>query len=154
MTGRRLFLPLVVALLMALGWQTMRWRNRLEASAIVARVEVQTQAAIARRRAPSTLFAAHLADLDRAWRLAPSDVSIPIAVGAQYLLLKRADDAINAYEIANALEPRPEIDLNLGRAYQLRGDVARARAAFARVVRLNPVLAREVPPEHRTPATP
>ena len=154
MTGRHLFPPVAIALLLALGWQTLRWQHRLEASAIVARVEAQTQAAIARRRAPSTLFAGHLADLDRAWRLAPSDVSVPIAVGAQYLLLRRADDAINAYAIANALEPRPEIDLNLGRAYLLRDDVPRARAAFARAIRLNPVLAREVPPEHQTPATP
>ena len=128
MTGRTLHVALVALLAAALAWQTVRTRDRLEAGRLLAQVEARTQEALARRRAPSTMFAEHLAWLDRARRLDPLEVGIPIARGTQYLLLRRPDDAIAAYEEARTLEPRPEIDLNLGRALWMKGDQARARA--------------------------
>ncbi len=154
MTGKSLHVALVALLAVALAWQTARTRDRLEAGRLLAQVEARTQEALARRRAPSTMFAEHLAWLDRAAQLDPLDVGIPIARGTQYLLLRRPDEAVAAYEAASRLEPRPEIDLNLGRALWMKGDHTRARAVFARAIRLNPLLAGEVPAEARPTATP
>lgn len=145
---------MLVVLALALGGQTMRVRDRIEAGALLARVERRTQDAVARRRAASTMFAEHLDWLDRARRLDSLDVGVPIARGAQFLLLRRPADAIEAYADAAQLEPRPEIDLNLGRAYWMAGDQAQAREHFARAVRLNPRLLTEVPIEARPSATP
>ena len=143
--GRVLFIVAAVVIVIALAAQGRRWHDRLEAAALVRRVEQRTQAALARGRAPSTMFAEHLAWLETAGRKAPADVTVPIAIGAQYLLLRRPADAIAAYDTAARLEPRPEIDLNRGRALWMQGDRVRAGAAFARAVRLNPGLAVEVP---------
>ncbi|MGV3518996.1 hypothetical protein [Luteitalea sp.] len=145
---------ILAALLVALGWQSWRVHARVEAGRLLHRVEIRTQAALARRKAPSTMFAEHLAWLDRAKRLAPAEVGVPMAIGAQHLLLRRPDAALAAYRAAALLEPRPEIDLNIGRALLMRGDTDAARAAFARAVRLSPHLAREVPPDARPTATP
>jgi tetratricopeptide (TPR) repeat protein len=145
MTGRHVFPVVLGALLLALGWQTLRTTDRLHAGRTLALVEARTQAAIARGRAPSTMFAEHLALLATAADLDPLEIGIPIAQGAQFLLLRRPDEAIAAYQSAAALEPRPEIDLNLGRAYWMKGAREEARAAFTRALRLNPRLKDEIP---------
>ncbi len=154
MTPRARYRLLLVALLAALGWQSWRVHARLEAGRLLHRVELRTHAALERKRAPSTMFAEHLTWLARARRLAPAEVGVPMAVGAQYLLLRRPDEALAAYREAARLEPRPEIDLNIGRALLMQGETDAARAAFARAVRLSPVLAREVPPEAGPTARP
>lgn len=145
-SGRQLFPFLFVGLIAALGWQTLRASDRIAASRLLAQVEARTLAAIQLRRAPSTLFTQHLAWLEAARRLDPLEIGVPIARGTQFLLLRRPDDALAAYREAAALEPRPEIDLNIGRALWMRGERDEARAAFARAVKLNPVLRAEVPP--------
>jgi tetratricopeptide (TPR) repeat protein len=140
-------LSIVAAVLVvALMWQTMRVRDRIEAGRLLARVEARTLAAVSAGRAPSTMFGEHLQWLDRAARLDPSEIGIPLARGTQFLLLRRPAEAIASYEAALALEPRPEIHLNPGRAFLLQGDRTRARAAFTRAVELNPLLRAEVPP--------
>lgn len=146
MTGRQLFPWLLAILLIALGWQTLRASDRITASRLLARVESRTVAAIQARHAPSTMFAEHLQWLDQAARLDPLEVGVPMARGTQFLLLRRPDDALAAYRAAAALEPRPEIDLNIGRALLQKGDRDQARAAFARAVQLNPRLRDELPP--------
>ncbi len=135
----------LVLVVLALGWQTFRARDRLEASRLLAQVEARTRFAISARRAPSTLFAEHLAWLDVAARLDPLEVGIPVARGTQFLLLRRPAEALAAYRAAAALEPRPEIDLNIGRALSMQGSHADARAAFTRAVRLDPHLRAEIP---------
>jgi tetratricopeptide (TPR) repeat protein len=145
MTGRQLFPIVALALAAALVGQTMRARNRVEAGRLLAEVEARTIAAVQARRAPSTLFAENLSWLDRAAQLDPLEIGVPIARGSQYLLLRRADEAIAAYREAAALEPRPEIDLNLGRALWMRGDKDAARQVLQRAVRLNPALRAEGP---------
>jgi tetratricopeptide (TPR) repeat protein len=151
-TGRQVFPFVFAALIAALGAQTLRVRDRIEASRLLAQVEAQTIAAVQARHAPSTMFVQHLQWLDRAQQLDPLEIGIPIARGAQYLLLRQADPAIAAYREAAALEPRPEIDLNLGRALLMRGDKDGARLAFARAIALNPTLRNEVPPGGLDPA--
>jgi tetratricopeptide (TPR) repeat protein len=145
MTGRHLFPVVALALAAALVAQTLRARDRLEAGRLLAQVEARTMAAVQARRAPSTMFSENLSWLDRASKLDPLEIGIPIARGSQYLLLRRADDAIAAYREAATLEPRPEIDLNLGRALWMRGDKAAARKSLERAIRLNPALRPEVP---------
>jgi tetratricopeptide (TPR) repeat protein len=145
MSGRRLLPIVALALAAALVAQTIRARDRLEAGRLLAQVESRTIAAVQARRAPSTMFAEHLSWLDRAEQLDPLEIGVPIARGSQFLLLRRADDAIAAYRVAAAREPRPEIDLNLGRALWMRGDKDAARQSFTRAVRLNPMLRSEVP---------
>jgi hypothetical protein len=144
--ARQLFPFVLVMLLIALGWQVVRTSNRITASRLLARVEARTLAAIQQRHAPSTMFAEHLAWLDTAARLDPLEIGVPMARGTQFLLLRRPDDALTAYREAAALEPRPEIDLNIGRALLQKGDKANARASFARAVQLNPRLRAELPP--------
>ena len=131
--------------LLTLVWQTVRARDRLEASRLLAQVEARTQFAIRAGRAPSTMFAQHLAWLDAAARLDPLEIGIPTARGTQLLLLRRPSEAMSAYRAAAALEPRPEIDMNMGRALLMQGARAEARAAFTRAVRLDPHLRAEVP---------
>ena len=154
MTVRQVRAVALVLLVAALGWQTVRVQDRLEAGRLLARVEARTQDALARRRAPSTMFAEHLDWLARAGELDPSEIGVPIARGTQYLLLRRPADALSAYQEASRLEPRPEVDLNIGRAHWMAGNREQAVAAFRRAVRLNPRLAAEVPPEARPLATP
>jgi tetratricopeptide (TPR) repeat protein len=143
--ARRAFPFVFAATIAALGWQTLRVRDRIEAGRILALVEARTVAALRARRAPPAVFEAHLAWLDRAGRLDPLEIGIPIARGTQFLLLRRPDDAVAAYRAAAALEARPEIDLNLGRALWAGGNRGEAREAFARAVRLNPMLRAEIP---------
>jgi len=154
MTARDLRVLIFVLLVGAVGWQTHRVSSRLEAGRLLARVEARTQDALVRRRAPSTMFAEHLDWLARAGELDPSEIGVPIARGTQYLLLRRPVDALAAYEEASRLEPRPEIDLNIGRAHWMAGHREQAVAAFRRAVRLNPRLAAEVPQEVRSLAIP
>jgi tetratricopeptide (TPR) repeat protein len=144
--SRRALFPFVfVTLIAALAWQTMRARHRIEASVLLARVEARTIAALQARRAPSTMFTEHLGWLEEAARLDPLEIGVPIARGTQFLLLRRADEALAAYRAAAALEPRPEIDLNIGRALWMKDAKDEARAAFTRAIQLNPHLKGEVP---------
>ena len=69
--------------------------------------------------------------------------TIPLARGSVNYLLGRLDPAIAAYREALALEARPEIHLNLGRALRAQGLLAEAERELARAVRLDPRLAAE-----------
>lgn len=149
MSGRTARALALVVAVSALAWQTQRAIHRLEAGRLLAQAEARTLAAIQARRVSSQVFAEHLAWLERAAALDPLEVGVPIARGTQYLLLKRPQEALAAYREAAALEPRPEIDLNLGRALWMAGDTEAARAAFARAVAGNPLLQTQVPPEAR-----
>jgi tetratricopeptide (TPR) repeat protein len=149
MSGRVARVVALVLAVAALVWHTQRALDRLEAGRLLAQVEARTLAAIQARRVSSQLFAEHLAWLDRAASLDPLEVGVPIARGTQYLLLKRPHEAVAAYRAAAALEPRPEVDLNLGRALWMAGEQEAARSAFARAVAGNPLLLPQVPPEAR-----
>ena len=130
----------VALVALALALQTVRLRDRLQASAVLRRVETRTLAAAATGRIASTLLQQNLLDLDRAARLDPSEVGVPLARGSQFLLMRRAASALESYERALALEPRPEIYLNRGRARLLAGETAAAQEDFVRAARLDPAL--------------
>jgi tetratricopeptide (TPR) repeat protein len=143
--GKFLVWPLLAVVGLAFAAQTIRWRDRRLASRHLYVVEARTRAAIQAGRASRRLFADNLADLDRAARLAPAEVGIPLARGTQYLLMGSYDSAISAYEKALRQEPRPEIYLNLGRAQFAGGRREQAKESFAMAVQLDPRLADEVP---------
>lgn len=141
MRGRTLAALLGLALLFALAAQTSRARDRLLANRIVRQVELVSMAAVRAGELSPRLVAVNLAALRRAAALDSAEVAIPMARGGQFLLLRRPHAALEAYGEALALEPRPEIYLNLSRAYRAAGDAARAQQALERVYRLDPYLA-------------
>jgi tetratricopeptide (TPR) repeat protein len=102
-------------------------------------------AAASSGQAPRGLLPANLEALRQAAALDPLEVGIPIARGSIFYLLGSPQSALDAYRQAEALEPRPEIDLNIGRALLQSGQTEEARAAFRRAVRLAPHLAPVVP---------
>jgi tetratricopeptide (TPR) repeat protein len=144
MNGRRLVWPLVLLLGLALVGQTVRWRDRMTASRILNTVERRTLTA---RR--TSELRKNIQQLREAGRLDPLEVGIPLARGSQHYLLRQPQAAIDAYEEALKLEPRPEIYLNLGRALELAGRTDEARRAFDLALRLHPPLWPEVPVEYR-----
>jgi len=146
MKGRTLATILAVLLALATAGQTVRWRDRLTASRLLAEVEALSLQAARSGQVPAAMIASNLLALRRAAPLDPVEVGIPIARGSQYFLLSRADPAIEAYREALALEPRAEGYLNLGRAQWLAGRTEEARRSFGLAVRLDPHLAALVPP--------
>ena len=149
MKGRLLVWPLVAVLALALAAQTVRWRSRLEAGRLLARVESLSMAVARQGKAPRRLLQANLEALRRAAALDPVEVGVPIARGSQHLLFGSPEAAIEPYRAAAALEPRPEIYLNLGRAEWLARRPEEARRDFALALRLDPRLAEVVPPQMR-----
>jgi O-antigen ligase len=147
--GRTLGLALTALLLVALVAQTVRWRDRAVASRLLREVELLSLAAASSGQVPPQVIAANLEALRRAAPLAPAEVGIPIARGTQYLFLDRPEPAERSYREAIGLEPRPEGYLNLGRAQWLGGRREEALRSFGTAVKLDPLLARELPTEAR-----
>jgi tetratricopeptide (TPR) repeat protein len=110
----------------------------------LAAIEQRTTAAFQARRAPPDLIPRHIEALRRIGQLDPSEVGVPVALGTQHLLLAQAPAALAAYREAEALEPRPEIYLNLGRALLMSGAREDADRHFSLAARLDPTLAAEV----------
>ena len=147
MNGRILVWPVVALLALGLVGQTVRWRDRVAASRLLREVEVLTMTAMSTRQLSEPLLFRNLEVLRIAAAKDPVEVGIPIARGTQYLLLRRNDAAIRAYQEAVALEPRPEAYLNLGRALWYSGRRDEGRLYFTQAVRLDPRVAGEVPQE-------
>ncbi|HVT58052.1 MAG TPA: hypothetical protein VHR45_06610 [Thermoanaerobaculia bacterium] len=147
MSGRLLFWPLLLALCLALGWQTLRLRSRLLASQLVRQVElISLAAAPSGPAAMNQVLPVDLALLRRAAAADPAAVEVPLARAAQFMLVGRPQDAIASYLAAIELEPHPEIYLLLGRAQLEAGDPAAARRNFELAVRLDPSARDVVPP--------
>ena len=70
----------------------------------------------------------------------PGDSRPLILAGGARLASGQLDQAIENYREALRLGERAETDLNLGRAYEGRGDTARSHAAFLRAVWIRPAL--------------
>jgi tetratricopeptide (TPR) repeat protein len=145
--GRVLVWPLVLVLGLALVGQTVRWWERLTASRLLNTAERLTMPAYHARR--TDVLYANIGRLRRAGRLDPLEVGIPIARGSQRYLLRQPQAAIDAYEEALRLEPRPEIYLNLGRAFNLAGRTEEAGRAFGLALKLDPRLWPDVPAVYR-----
>ena len=149
MKGRDAGFMLAAWISICLVMQTVRWRDRMEASRVLRQVEILSMAAATRGEAPPQLMSTNLEALRRIEGKDPVEVGIPIAQGTQYLFLTRFDRAAEAYQEALELEPRPEGYLNLGRAQWFAGRRDEARVSFATAVRLDPRLASQVPRDAR-----
>lgn len=147
--GRVVAVGLGVVLAAALVYQLDRARDRLHAQTVLRTVQLVSSQMVASGRVVPRVLWHHVRVLEDAEVLEPSNVALPLARGSQYLLLGRFDEAAEVYEEALALEVRPEIHLNLGRAYARAGDAAKAREHFAAAVELAPHLRRQVPRELR-----
>ena len=147
-----LFFIAVPLLALGLVAQTVRLRDRLQAGRLLRQVELFSMAALARRELPRGLIPVNLRLLRQAEALDPTLVGVPIARGTQYLISGNGSVAVHAYREALALEPRPEVYLNLGRALLDAGEPEEARRQFDLAVRLDPLLAPLVPPDFRNAA--
>jgi len=132
----------LLAGLLALGllWQGERSIRRLSASRALAQAEVDLLAAARSGRAPVPVFAANLASLQTAAQSDPLEVGIPLTLGSYQLLLRNPQVALFSYQVALALEPRPEIYLNIGRALRAQGRLDEAQQYRDLALRLNPYL--------------
>lgn len=145
-SGRALAWGLAALLALALAGQTVRAARRLAASQLLARAEAVSLAMASAGRAPAALLAVNLAMLDRAAQLDPVEVEVPVARGGQFLLAGRPEAALAPYARALALEPHPEIYLDLARAYAALGEPEKARANLDLALRLSPWLRPQAPP--------
>jgi cytochrome c-type biogenesis protein CcmH/NrfG len=81
------------------------------------------------------------------------EVGVPVARGGQYLFfLARPEEAELSYREALRLEPHPEAYMGLGKAQWMAGRRDEAGQSFTAAVRLQPLLARELPAD--APAIP
>ncbi|MEM7052449.1 MAG: tetratricopeptide repeat protein [Acidobacteriota bacterium] len=149
MSGRRLVWPLVLVLVLVLVAHVAQARRQLQASRILRQVENTTTTLVAAGRGAPRIYWLHVELLEKARRLDPADSRIVLALGSQYLLLQRPQEAAKTYREALDLEARPEIYLNLGRAELAAGDEDAARESFRRAVLLDPNQKRLVPQELR-----
>jgi tetratricopeptide (TPR) repeat protein len=130
--------------LAALFAQTSRGRALVGANQRLRAVEVTSLAAARQGERAEPLLLANLSVLREAERMDPADVALRVARGSVYFLLGRMEQAVASYEDAQRLEPRPEIYFNIGRAKLALGDRGAADTAFARAIRIDPRLAKEL----------
>lgn len=147
MNGRVIVWPLVLVLGLALVGQTFRWRDRMTASRVLNTVERLTVPAYKAQRLD--LLRTNIDLLRRAGRRDPLEVGIPVARGSQHYLLRQPQAAIDAYEEALRIEPRPETYLYLGRALYMAGRGEEAGRDFRLALRIDPRLWPQVPLEYR-----
>ncbi len=145
LTGRLCFWLLLPLLAVALTLQVREAFSQWRASRVLAAVETVTQQASRNGRLPPQIGNHHLRLLSEAAALNPAQVDVPVARGWQYLLMKRPQAAVRAFDEALALEPRAEVYANLGQAHLAAGDRDAAREAFRRAVTLDPGLYDELP---------
>lgn len=149
MKGRLIFWPLLAVLVLALFAQSNRLADRLVASSILRQTELLSLQAARAGDEGRELLRRNLQALRQARRRDPSEVGIPLAMGSIHRLLDNPQAAADTYRRALALEPRPEIYLNLGLAQGRAGDVEAARESFSKALALDPSLRRQVPRELR-----
>ena len=147
MKGRTLAWIVCAVLAAGLAAQTVRWHSTLTASRQLRSVELLAAAASSRGRASLALLAGGLQGLRTAQELDPKQVKIPMARGELHLLFRNYEAAVEAYQDAEKIEPRPEVYLGLGHAYARLGRAEEARRYYGLAVRLDGSLARSVPPD-------
>lgn len=141
MRGRYWAALLCMLLLLALGWQAQRGFHRLAASGVLARAEVELLATARRGRGPLAVLQANTFNLEQAARWDPLEVGIPLTLGSYQLLMRNTESAYHSYQAALALEPRPELYLNLGRALRALNRLDEAQGMTDLALKLNPYLA-------------
>jgi hypothetical protein len=143
-----------LALIAALVSEFYRYRSErrlYRASALFRSFIAESNAAA---REPATLDAVAALATQAAANLADDfagDSRPLILAGSARLLQRRPGDALAFYRRALDLGERAEIDLNLGRAYELAGNQVAASAAVLRAVWISPALVAALPQQVQTP---
>jgi hypothetical protein len=128
-----------LGLALALLVQAQRTRTALLTERIL--ISAQAEATmLASRTAPrrTERLARNLAALQRAFERRPFDERLPLAIGSYHLLAGRPQSAEEWYRKGLAIEVRPELLLNLGRALHQQGREDEAQAYLARLQKLEP----------------
>lgn len=141
--GWHLAALLTLVLLPALCVHALGLRDRLQASRVLRTTSRTARLAQARGRLSRSLLQANLRALRRAAELDPLAVGIPMTAGSHYLLLGNHAAALEWYQRAMALEPKPNLHLNLARALLMAGRREEAAGHLAAAVALDPSLQRE-----------
>lgn len=145
--SRKISISLILVFLVLTFFQGKRALNLLIASGSLNQLEGRTQqiASFGSRGRP--ILQQNLQILKKIEKMNPSDVGIEVARAGQYLVMGRNSEAIVSYKKALEFEPRPEIYLNLARAYLAEGDEEAARENFVEAIRLDTRLIRHTPGE-------
>lgn len=154
MSGKRLFWLVVPLLLVVLVFTVRQGFGRWMASFQLNQVEnlvdrLDREGHLGRResqRGVQLAFGEAVKRLRRAQELDPAEVGIPIARGGIHRLLDRHGAALEAFEAARELEPRPEVFAQLGHVYRAQGRAEEAQEAYASAILLDHTLARELRP--------
>jgi O-antigen ligase len=143
---RALWAVLPLVLILALAGQGVRWYRLSLAGRLLGSVQRMSVALVHAGQAPPEVVAQNLAALREAAALDPVEVGVPVARGGQYLFfLARPEEAELSYREALRLEPHPEAYMGLGKAQWMAGRRDEAGQSFTAAVRLQPLLARELP---------
>lgn len=140
--GWLLGVVLALVLVWAIAFQWQRSRERLTADRTLQQVELRVAQDVQRGTVRPELLRQQVEMLRTLWLLDPTGYGIPLAAGSHYLVLGEPRSAIRWYERAWALQARPEIALNLSRAWFAEGDRDEAERYMDRVRVLDPQLAR------------
>ncbi len=145
--SRKISLSLILILAVITFLQGKRALDLMTASGSLHQLEGRTQqiASFGSRGRP--ILQQNLQVLKKIEKLNPSDVGIEVARAGQYLVMGRNSEAIVSYKKALDFEPRPEIYLNLARAYMAEGNEDAARDNFVEAIRLDTRLIRHTPDE-------
>jgi len=84
----------------------------------------------------------------------PLDPRPWILAGSTRLVAAEPGRAVQLYRKALALGERAEIDVNIGRAFEAQGEMAKSRAAFLRAVWISPALSLALLPDIAHELTP
>ena len=91
------------------------------------------------------IFKATLTSATEATDAITGDSRPLILSGSLFLFAEQPANALAFYRRALALGERPEIDLNIGRAYEMTGDRVSASAAILRAAWINPLIVSSLP---------
>ncbi len=136
----QLGVPLIALLLIALGAHFGSAGDRLEAARILRTTSLVAQRSAQQGGQVPAILRANLRPLRRARELDTLEVGVPMALGSHYLLLGNAAAAIEWYEKAIDLEPRPNLYFNLARALLMAERSSEAFEHLDSAVRLDPAL--------------
>ena len=139
-----------IVLALALLFQTMRASSQLAANRALRVAEESGLQMLTSDRVERSALLRNLELLRRAATDAPADPRIPMAIGSQYMILGNRSAAARWYRRALAVEARPEIYFNLGRALWLSGQEDESLEAYRAAVKLDPGRRGDVPEEIRS----
>ncbi len=100
---------------------------------------------------PSTLFEVAASSADAAGKGMPGDSRPLILAGSLRLFARQPTEALAFYQKAFRLGERPEIDLNLGRTYEMLGDHPSASMAIVRAAWVSPAIIMQLPENLKAP---